>query len=178
MASKTRVLGARETVDNLKRIGERLRERIVRDACRAAADVFAKRIAATTYGEGRKQRTGLLLASQAVRTRVAGDLVQAAVYMGATAPGTAAGLVNGRPRLRSAMPAASAPFYWLFLERGTVDRVQRKTGRHTGKVSPRPWAGPAFEAEGDNAIEAFRLVLARDVEAYANSLPKTVNRGV
>jgi hypothetical protein len=46
------------------------------------------------------------------------------------------------PRARDVGPGV---FYGLFLERGTGQRYQKRSGRHTGSVSSRPFLRPALD---------------------------------
>lgn len=50
---------------------------------------------------------------------------------------------------------ADDAFYWRFLEFGTA------------KMSARPFLRPAFEAQKENAVEVFRVMLADGVQAAA-----------
>jgi HK97 gp10 family phage protein len=58
-------------------------------------------------------------------------------------------------------------FFWWWFEKGTAERVVKKTGQHVGKIQAQPFLRPAFESEKENAVEVFRVTLADGVIAAA-----------
>lgn len=177
MADTVRIFGTQQVIANLKSLDDSLQNKIVRLAALAAGRVFLKEIQTTTYGPGRTRRTGLLLAAQGMSAKVTGGEVSVWVAMHGTEV-TAGGKVGGRPRLQAFMPsnqkARHTPFYWLFLERGTPERVTKTTHARRGFVSSRKWVEPAFDAKGDEAIAAFADTVARELEKACATLPQGV----
>lgn len=198
MAGETvRVLGIEGVRKNLDSLSDTLRADIIMASARAAVRVFAREVQRTTYAANRQQRSGLLLASQRWSVRAKGEEITAKFY---TAPSTAAGFVGGRPRLQSAMPKPSAAFYWRFLEFGTQERYTRSktkattlgasggfafwrtrrmgVGAYRGKITPRPWVGPAFESQADAAIETFTETATSLTDKAVQELSPSLNQGV
>lgn len=172
-----RIFGVEQTVKNLRTLDDALQKKIVRLGALASARVFLQQVQATTYGAGRTRRTELLLAAQGISARVAGNEVTAWVAMHKTDVASG-GTVGGRPRLREFMPsnvkARHTPFYWWFLEKGTAERITKKTHARRGFVSSRQWVEPAFDAKGDSAIAAFAETVARELEKTCATLPQGV----
>jgi HK97 gp10 family phage protein len=53
----------------------------------------------------------------------------------------------GRPNLASYdVYVERDGFYWRFIEHGTAERKQKKTGKKVGKMSPDPFVTPTVEA--------------------------------
>lgn len=142
-----KVLGIQETVKYLRAMSEVTRKRVVRSAARAAANVMAAQVKATTYDDNsRKRRTGHMQNAVRVTSKVKGDTVLA--FVTPTKRGTA------------------TPFYWWFLERGTATRATRK-GARRGAIFPRPWVAPAASATQAKALARFAMVLKSGVEREA-----------
>jgi hypothetical protein len=176
-AELVRVFGVAQTVKNLQTLDDALQKKIVRLGALASARVFLQQVQSTTYAADRRRRTGLLLAAQGISARVAGNEVTAWVAMHKTDVATG-GTAGGRPRLREFMPsnvkAKHIPFYWWFLERGTAERITKKTHARRGFVSRRQWVEPAFDAKGADAIAAFADTVARELEKTCATLPQGV----
>jgi hypothetical protein len=164
--------GLRGCQENLEKLAAELQHKLIAKALRAAVAVVAARVAATTYGPGRKRISGALLAGQKTFAKVRGNDVVAALIAGRVS--------NTKPilRLQSAMTKrqrahatgkGSSPFYWWYLERGTHGR---------NRISPRPWVGPALDATALQALDAFAGTLARDLDKACAELPPTVSKGV
>lgn len=179
MADDIRVLGLAQVVKNLQTLSEALQKKIMRRAVRAAAVPYAKEVKATTYGGKRHRRTGLLIASQSISTGTKGDDVIAKVRMRDVNIAKDNKIGRAVRGARSLVPgAAKTPekyraFYWRFLEYGTKQR-RTKSGADRGAVGESKWVRPAFDSKSDEAINAFRLRLASDLEAEAAKLPKGV----
>jgi hypothetical protein len=178
-----RVLGLAQVRKNLESLSDALQKDIVKAGERAAIKVFAAAVARTTYSADRQQRTGLLLASQRISVRRRGDVIGAKLYMGKvgyTGTFAARHLVAGTRRRKTSGEDVkkTTGFYWWFLERGTKQR-RTKRGANRGALAARAWVGPAFEARGDEAIEAFSKTVATMVDQACAQLPPSVpNRGV
>jgi HK97 gp10 family phage protein len=49
-------------------------------------------------------------------------------------------------------------------EFGTRDRVQKKTGRATGRMTPRPFIRPAWDANADRALEIIKTQTWQEIQ--------------
>lgn len=173
-----RVLGLGESINNLKKLEERLRNNIIRRAARAAANVFLKDVKGQAYGGGRTRRTGLLGKSPGVAVSKKGDRIIGRVRM---KPLNIAGKTKMAARVRKARSISVDPdkarrfaaFYWRFLEFGVSKDRKTKSGASRGSVTARPWVNPIFNSHSSPAIEAFRLAIEKGLAEEALKLPKT-----
>ena len=67
--------------------------------------------------------------------------------------------------------AAALPHAHL-MEFGTKARVQKKTGKSTGSVKPRPFMRPAWDSQRDNVLKIFTGDMMKEIEAAATRLAK------
>lgn len=157
-----RVLGLEQAKRNLDTLSGKLQKQIVRQAARAAVNVMAKAIKAGTYGGRRVRRTGLMGLAQSVATRVRPDEVGAAVKMRRMniAAGTKGSKFFG-PARPGAKPKKRTPFYWWFLEKGTV------------RIAARPWVVPSFDSKVSETLAVFEKRLAERLDEECRQLPKT-----
>jgi len=142
---QTKVLGIRDVQAMLREMSEKTRNRIVRSAIRQGALIMMAQVQRRTYDHKlRIERTGLMGRAVRVTTRVQADTVKAFVTPNR----------RGQP----------SPYYWWFLERGTKNRKTRKTSADRGRVTPRPWVAPAFNATQAEAINKISSSLRSGVE--------------
>lgn len=171
-----RVLGLQQAARNLATLSDKLQNSIVRQAARQAVNVMARQVKSTTYGGDRHQRTGLLLKSQTVSTRVTGGEVSARVKMRdvniASNSKIARAVRSRRSFSKGKPPDKFRAFYWWFLEHGTKTR-RTSHGADRGAVGARPWVVPAFDAKVGAALDAFQKTLTDRLDEESRKLPLT-----
>lgn len=76
------------------------------------------------------------------------------------------------------MGPSETAYYAKWIEFGTGPRVQKTTGRNTGRVTPDPFMRPAFDKEAQPTIDRVKPMLWREIaRAAARAAKKAAKNG-
>lgn len=76
------------------------------------------------------------------------------------------------------MGPSETAYYAKWIEYGTGPRVQKRSGRETGSVSPDPFMRPAFDREVQPTIDRVKPLLWREIQrAAARAAKKAAKNG-
>lgn len=123
---KSRVPAFERDLRNRLRRNARATGRALRDEIRAAAPTSTRKKRRRVGQTGKRRRT----LRQSIRHVVVSSQRQNQILIGVV-----------------------AAFYGRFLETGTKDRVQKRSGRRTGRIDPRPFIVPSFTRFTSRIIE-------------------------
>lgn len=141
VVGRLKIKGSPEALKMLTELGPKLARKHLRPALRAGAKIIR-----TEAQERAPVRTGALKKSIKVRAGKAKKKWSAVVLV-QTRDGDFAG----------------EEFYGAIIHEGTVERVQKTTGRRVGKVEPMPYMRDAFDAKKDEAEDAIAKRLEESI---------------